>query len=257
MSNDITLVVMAAGMGSRFGGLKQMEPIGPNGEVILDFSVFDAVEAGFTKVVFVIKHAIEADFKEMVGKRIAKKVKVEYYTTLNEATTVMGDNIYNDVTLDYSTAATSGSDKLKVDKENNIDERPYVYTGGYKFKKTSINGTTVLEGAVFDVLNANGDVIAELTSDEYGIFEIKGLKNGAYSLVETKAPEGHELLTAPIEFTISKGSYDADITVVKNIPTSKLPLTGGMGTALFTCIGFVLIGMGAVLFFASRKKKSN
>ena len=78
MSKDITLVVMAAGMGSRFGGLKQMEPIGPNGEVILDFSVYDAVKAGFTKVVFVIKHAIEADFKELVGKRIAKKVKVEY-----------------------------------------------------------------------------------------------------------------------------------------------------------------------------------
>lgn len=78
MSKDITLVVMAAGMGSRFGGLKQMEPIGPNGEVILDFSVFDAAKAGFTKVVFVIKHAIEADFKEMVGKRIANKIKVEY-----------------------------------------------------------------------------------------------------------------------------------------------------------------------------------
>ena len=78
MKKDITLVVMAAGMGSRFGGLKQIEPIGPKGEVLLDFSVYDAVEAGFTKVVFVIKHAIEADFKEMVGKRIAKRVKVEY-----------------------------------------------------------------------------------------------------------------------------------------------------------------------------------
>lgn len=78
MTKDITLVVMAAGMGSRFGGLKQIEPIGPKGEVLLDFSVYDAIKAGFTKVVFVIKHAIEADFKEMVGKRIAKKVKVEY-----------------------------------------------------------------------------------------------------------------------------------------------------------------------------------
>lgn len=75
---DITLVVMAAGMGSRFGGLKQIEPIGPGGEVLLDYSVYDAVKAGFTKVVFVIKHAIENDFKEMVGKRIAKRVKVEY-----------------------------------------------------------------------------------------------------------------------------------------------------------------------------------
>ena len=78
MKKDITLVVMAAGMGSRFGGLKQIEPIGPGGEVLLDFSVYDAVKAGFTKVVFVIKHAIEKDFKEMVGKRIASHVKVEY-----------------------------------------------------------------------------------------------------------------------------------------------------------------------------------
>lgn len=78
MAKDITLVVMAAGMGSRFGGLKQIEPIGKNGEVLLDFSVYDAVKAGFTKVVFVIKHAIEDDFKAMVGKRIAKRVKVEY-----------------------------------------------------------------------------------------------------------------------------------------------------------------------------------
>ena len=54
MNKDATLVVMAAGMGSRFGGLKQLEPIGPNGEVILDFSVFDAVKAGFNKVVFII-----------------------------------------------------------------------------------------------------------------------------------------------------------------------------------------------------------
>ncbi len=78
MNFHATLVVMAAGMGSRFGGLKQLEPIGRNGEVILDFSVYDALEAGFDKVVFVIKHEIEEDFKRIVGDRIAKKVKVEY-----------------------------------------------------------------------------------------------------------------------------------------------------------------------------------
>ncbi len=78
MSKDITLVVMAAGMGSRFGGLKQMEPVGPRGEVILDFSAYDAIKAGFTKIVFVIKHEIEADFKAIVGDHIAEKVKVEY-----------------------------------------------------------------------------------------------------------------------------------------------------------------------------------
>lgn len=73
-----TLVVMAAGMGSRFGGLKQMEPIGPKGEAILDFSVYDAKKAGFDKVVFVIKKAIEEDFKRTVGSRIEKEIDVSY-----------------------------------------------------------------------------------------------------------------------------------------------------------------------------------
>ncbi|MBQ3023471.1 MAG: nucleotidyltransferase [Clostridia bacterium] len=78
MNKDATLVVMAAGMGSRFGGLKQLEPIGPNGEVILDFSVYDAVKAGFNKVVFIIRKDIEKDFRELVGKRVENKVNVEY-----------------------------------------------------------------------------------------------------------------------------------------------------------------------------------
>lgn len=75
---NTTLVVMAAGMGSRFGGLKQLEPVGKNGEVLLDYSVYDAAKAGFNKVVFVIKHQIEKDFRELVGKRIEKKIDVDY-----------------------------------------------------------------------------------------------------------------------------------------------------------------------------------
>ena len=78
MTFDATLVVLAAGMGSRFGGLKQIEPIGPGGEALLDFSVYDAKKAGFNKVVFIIKKAIEKDFKETVGKRIEKIIDVEY-----------------------------------------------------------------------------------------------------------------------------------------------------------------------------------
>ena len=78
MSFHATLVVMAAGMGSRFGGLKQAEPVGKNGEAIVDYSVYDAVAAGFDKVVFVIKHSIEKEFKELVGNRISKKVETLY-----------------------------------------------------------------------------------------------------------------------------------------------------------------------------------
>ncbi|MBE6777778.1 MAG: nucleotidyltransferase [Ruminococcaceae bacterium] len=73
-----TLIIMAAGMGSRFGGLKQITPVGPAGEKIIDYSVYDAVRAGFGKVVFVIKHAIEAEFKKEIGDVVAQHVPVEY-----------------------------------------------------------------------------------------------------------------------------------------------------------------------------------
>lgn len=75
---DITLVIMAAGMGSRYGGLKQIDPVGLAGEIILDYSVYDAIEAGFTKVVFVIKHEIEEDFKEVIGNKYDGKIKIEF-----------------------------------------------------------------------------------------------------------------------------------------------------------------------------------
>lgn len=74
-----TLVIMAAGIGSRFGGgVKQLEPVGPNDEIIMDYSIKDAMAAGFNKVVFVIRKDLEKDFKEVVGDRIAKIVEVEY-----------------------------------------------------------------------------------------------------------------------------------------------------------------------------------
>ncbi len=78
MKDDLTLVIMAAGMGSRFGGLKQIEPVGPNGEFIIDYSIYDAVRAGFNKVVFIIKEENYDIFKETIGKRVEKQIKVEY-----------------------------------------------------------------------------------------------------------------------------------------------------------------------------------
>ncbi|MBE7023425.1 MAG: nucleotidyltransferase [Ruminococcaceae bacterium] len=78
MNSKTTLVVMAAGMGSRFGGLKQIAPVGPNGEIILDFSVYDAAKAGFDKTVFIIRRDIEKDFREIAGKRIEKMIDVDY-----------------------------------------------------------------------------------------------------------------------------------------------------------------------------------
>ena len=80
---DISLVILAAGLGSRFGGVKQLQPIGPEGEVIIDYSIHDAIAAGFNKVVFILRHDIFDDFKELIGNRLEKRfseygVKWEY-----------------------------------------------------------------------------------------------------------------------------------------------------------------------------------
>ncbi len=75
---DTTLVIMAAGMGSRYGGIKQLEPVGPSGEIIMDYSIYDAMKAGFNKVVFIIRKDLEKDFREIIGNRIEKLIKVEY-----------------------------------------------------------------------------------------------------------------------------------------------------------------------------------
>ena len=73
-----TLLVLAAGMGSRYGGLKQIDPVGPTGETIIDYSVFDALRAGFGKLVFVIRKDIESQFREIVGARFEQRIAVEY-----------------------------------------------------------------------------------------------------------------------------------------------------------------------------------
>ena len=83
----MTIVIMAAGMGSRFGGLKQIEPVGPNGEFIIDYSIYDAKRCGFDKVIFIIKEENYEIFKETIGKRVDKYIDVEYVFQNN-------DNVY-------------------------------------------------------------------------------------------------------------------------------------------------------------------
>jgi UTP-glucose-1-phosphate uridylyltransferase len=75
---DLTLLVLAAGMGSRYGGLKQLDQVGPSGETIIDYSVYDAIEAGFNKVVFIIRRDIEKEMKELLFDKYSKKIKIEY-----------------------------------------------------------------------------------------------------------------------------------------------------------------------------------
>lgn len=97
MKNDLTLLVLAAGMGSRFGGLKQIEPVGPNGEFIIDYSIKDAIIAGFNKVIFVIKEENYELFKNSIGARIEDKIQVEYafqkLSDVEEGITIPSDRV--------------------------------------------------------------------------------------------------------------------------------------------------------------------
>ncbi|MHC4232460.1 MAG: nucleotidyltransferase family protein [Planctomycetota bacterium] len=78
MSDQPTLLIIAAGMGSRYGGLKQIDPVGPNGEVIIDYSMHDAIQAGFKKIVFVIRHYFEDAFREKIGSKLDGHVETAY-----------------------------------------------------------------------------------------------------------------------------------------------------------------------------------
>ena len=94
---NTTLLIMAAGLGSRYGGNKQIDRIGPNGEILMEYSIHDAVEAGFTKVVFVIRKSMDTLFREMIGDKIAKKVEVAYayqeYDTLPDGFVPPADRV--------------------------------------------------------------------------------------------------------------------------------------------------------------------
>lgn len=101
---NATLVIMAAGIGSRFGGgIKQLEPVGPNGEIIMDYSIYDAREAGFHKVVFVIRKDLEEDFKEVIGNRIEKEIEVAYAYQEKEDIPERFREMYQDRTKPWGT----------------------------------------------------------------------------------------------------------------------------------------------------------
>ncbi|MDD3187775.1 MAG: sugar phosphate nucleotidyltransferase [Bacilli bacterium] len=111
----MTLLIMAAGMGSRFGGLKQIEPVGPNGEFIIDYSVYDAKLAGFTKVVFIIKEENYEIFKETIGKRFDGIIDVEYVFQKNDdIPSFVGDTSYR--------SKPWGTGHAILAAKNNIDE---------------------------------------------------------------------------------------------------------------------------------------
>lgn len=203
MSNT-TLVVMAAGIGSRFGGgIKQLEPVGPNGEIIIDYSIHDALEAGFNKVVFVIRKDLEKDFDEVIGQRIKKKVKVEYVFQEIKDIPEKYRIIFNDRTKPWGTgqailackdvvhepflvinaddyygkeAYVKAFNYLNRNNKDNKEEIPHICMLGFILKNTlSLNG-----GVTRGICKVNNDILTDIVETKNIEF-----KNGK-AIVENK-----------------------------------------------------------------------
>jgi len=187
---NLTLLILAAGMGSRFGGLKQIEPIGPNEEFIIDYSVYDAIKTGFEKIVFIIKEENYEIFKETIGKRIEDKIKVEYvfqkledlpvgYTKPEQREKPWGTahailaakNVINEPFAIINADDFYGYDAFKVISDflkNEVNDNTYGLVG-YKIKNTLTENGSVKRGVCKLEDNYLQGIIESSVREENGI----------------------------------------------------------------------------------------
>lgn len=204
---DTALVIMAAGIGSRFGGgIKQLEPVGPGGEIIMDYSIHDAMEAGFNKVIFIIRRDLEKDFKEIIGHRIEKLLPVEYaYQELQDLPA--GYEVTPGRTKPWGTGQAVLSVKGMVDgpflvinaddyygregfrrihdyMAEHMDSQPEIYDicmGGFVLSNTLSDNGTVTRG----VCQVDGDGFLTNVTETYNI-QMK--EDGLHATNESGAP---------------------------------------------------------------------
>ena len=211
----MTLVIMAAGMGSRFGGLKQIEPIDEYGNFIIDYSIYDAIKVGFTKVVFIIKKENYDIFRETVGSRVEKYINVEYVfqelDVLPEGYSVPSDRIKpwgtghailcckDKVHENFAIINSDdfyGRDAYRVIAEflkNNHDESKYAMAG-YMVKNTLTENGSVKRG----VCQAKDNYLTELVESS--------IENKNGKLIATALEDGHEFEVSP-EDTVSMNMF--------------------------------------------------
>lgn len=222
---DKTLLIMAAGMGSRFGGLKQIAPMGPNGEFIIDYSIYDAKKAGFNKVVFVIKEENFDLFKETIGARIEPYIKTEYVFQNNDLVPEEYKEFIKDRTKPLGTgyAILCAKDKIhepfavinaddfygsdsyeKASKilDNLSDKKPYEYAMvGYKVKNTLTENGSVKRG-ICKVIDNKLNEITECSIEKNGNKIIATPLNGgsSFEIDEEQVVSMNLLLFTPTFF---------------------------------------------------------
>ena len=203
----MTLVIMAAGMGSRFGGLKQIEPVGPNGEFIIDYSIYDAIKAGFDKVVFIIKEENYNIFKETIGKRIEGKIDVEYVFQNNknipEGVVLPSDRV-KPLGTGHAILCCKGVVKEPFTIINADDFYGYdAYKKAANFLKESTNDYAMIGYRIGNTLTENGSVKRGYSESKNGYLN---------NIIESSVyKEGKNIVVEPLDGRKSFNAKDDDL----------------------------------------------
>ena len=179
-----TLLILAAGMGSRFGGLKQIEPVGPNGEFIIDYSIYDAKQAGFTKVVFLIKEENYEIFKDTIGKRVEKQIETEYAFQKNDNLPEEYQELLKERTRPLGTAHAILCAKDKIHEPFAIINADDFY-GRDAYQKASNYLDTIKENEYGLVAYRLGNTLTPNGSAKRGVCEVTD-NNELIKLTESK-----------------------------------------------------------------------
>ena len=179
-----TLLILAAGMGSRFGGLKQIEPVGPNGEFIIDYSIYDAKQAGFTKVVFLIKEENYEIFKDTIGKRVEKQIETEYAFQKNDNLPEEYQELLKERTRPLGTAHAILCAKDKINEPFAIINADDFY-GSDAYQKASNYLDTIKENEYGLVAYRLGNTLTPNGSAKRGVCEVTD-NNELIKLTESK-----------------------------------------------------------------------
>lgn len=179
-----------------------------------------------------------------------KTIQVEYLATVNENAVMGSAGNPNKSHLEYANA---------TDSNQTEDTEVNVYTYGVQIKKVDSDGTTALQGAKFQIKNTDGVVLDEQTSDANGLVNFERLAPGTYKVVEIEAPANYQLLKDEITVELTKDNATTNGMYQITVTNSKFatPVTGGIGSIVFVVAGLSIMGIGAFLFFKSRKKNES
>ena len=214
MKKDKTLLIMAAGMGSRFGGLKQIEPVGPNGEFIIDYSIYDAIEAGFTKVVFIVKEDFYESFRETIGKRVEPYIKVEYAFQNDDYIPARFKPLLKKRTKPLGTAYAIYCAKDKIKEPFAV-----INADDYYGKDAFLKASEYLDDIIYNhygvVGYKVGNTLTPNGAAKRGVMEVAD--NKLLRITESKvAPKRNKIIAAPLHSSNGK-EIDEDTLVCMNL----------------------------------------